>query len=187
MKQLLIVDTNTKTLKFYEDNTILKTIKNILIGKNGTIDPTKKREGDSKTPLGLYNLGVSFGINKINTKYPYIKIKDNDYWVDDLNSKYYNQLVRLKEKITPFNYKYILSAKEKEFTSAEHLIEYTKEYEYAVFIEYNTNHKLQGSAIFLHCYGTKEYTGGCIAINKEDMQYIINKLDIKKEPQILIK
>ena len=27
----------------------------------------------------------------------------------------------------------------------------------------------KGSAIFLHCFGTKGYTGGCVAVSRENM------------------
>ena len=64
------------------------------IGKNGMTKA--KREGDLKTPIGIFKLGIAFGIHKkdeinINSSINYIKINKNLYWVDDVNSKYYNQ------------------------------------------------------------------------------------------------
>ena len=74
-------------------------------------------------------------------------------------------------------------------------MDYKQQYEYAIFIEYNTSNQIneegignnKGSAIFLHCHGNKGYTGGCVAINKEDMFWIINYIDRRKNPKILIK
>ena len=53
-----------------------------------------KGEGDGKTPIGLYSLGNAFGVNSNpGTKLNYTKISNNDYWVYDSNSKYYNKWV----------------------------------------------------------------------------------------------
>ena len=63
------------------------------IGKNGAT--ADKIEGDKKTPLGMFDLGICFGTHdkeelKINNELEYLKINQNQYWVDDSNSKYYN-------------------------------------------------------------------------------------------------
>ena len=193
--QLIVVKIGTQNImKVYEDGKLLKTIDNVWIGKNGAIEIEAKHEGDGKTPLGLFDLGVAFGTHNLNIDYPYIKIQDNDYWVDDSASPYYNQLVRVGEDIPPFNYPYITSLKSKNFNSAEHLKGYEKQYEYAVFIEFNSHQTSngtiepsKGSAIFLHCHGDAGYTSGCIAISKEDMEYIMNYLNRNGKPKIKIK
>lgn len=192
--QLLIVNTDNKTLEVYVDDKLIKVINDVWIGQNGVSEPEEMIEGNQKTPLGLYNLGVAFGTHNLDINYPYFKIKNNDYWVDDINSKHYNYMVRLKEDIDNFGYDYIIREDEKDFSSAEHLLDYEMQYEYSVFIEYNIENQIvngkgngKSSAIFLHCHGTKGYTGGCVALKKEDMEYIINLLDRRKEPKILIK
>ncbi|MDE5831152.1 MAG: hypothetical protein K2H53_06060 [Clostridia bacterium] len=48
------------------------------------------------------------------------------YWVDDPKSKYYNQLVNIKNI-------------EKDWDSAEHLIDYPVQYEYLIEIKTNPN------------------------------------------------
>ena len=45
----------------------------------------------------------------------------------------------------------------------------------------------KGSAMFLHCFGLKGYTGGCVAVSRENMEFIMNFLDRDKQPKILIK
>lgn len=193
--QLLTVDTSSRLMYVTEDDKLIKTIKNVWIGKNGVSTFENAMEFDKKTPLGLYDLGISFGIHNLNIKYPYIKLDENSYWVDDPMSKHYNYFVEVNKNIDTFNYPYIISLKDKDFKSAEHLIDFKKQYEYAVFIEYNVHDQVdengignnKGSAIFLHCHGDKGYTGGCIAVSKEDMKWIINYLDKNKNPKILIK
>lgn len=97
------------------------------IGKNGLT--RNKREGDQKTPIGKFLLGIMFGMHNIKDAHiplnaKYLQINSNLYWVDDVNSLYYNQLVN------------IIDVK-KDWESAEHLIEYLKQYEYAIEIKSN--------------------------------------------------
>ena len=192
MNQLIIVEIGKKnTMKIFEDDKLIKKIDHVEIGKNGISDYTY--EGSMTTPLGLFNLGIAFGIYNLNIDYPYIKINKNMYWVDDINSKYYNKLISLNENINTFNYPYIINTDKKQFLSAEHLIDYPKQYEYAIYIDYNVNGEKyengigKGSAIFLHCLGNKGYTAGCVAIPKEEMLSILNFLNRNKNPKILIK
>lgn len=158
-------------LTFFKDS-----IKNIeaeaFIGENGfTID---KVEGDGKTPIGKFELGICFGTHEEKSimKENYIKINENLYWVDDVQSKYYNQMVDIRKV-------------KKDWASAEHLIEYPKQYEYAIEIKTNPkNIPGKGSAIFLHC-SVGRATQGCIAIKKEKMEELFNL--VGKEAIIIIK
>ena len=130
-KQIIIVNkTREKSravLKFYHNSKeIIKT--EAFIGKNGIT--ANKIEGDGKTPEGIYELGLVFGTHdkkdiKLNQNIKYIKINKNLYWVDDIYSKYYNQLVDIT-KVS------------KDWNTAEHLIEYPKQYEYAIEIKTNS-------------------------------------------------
>ena len=192
MNQLIVVEIGKQNfMKIYDGSKLVKKIDYVEIGENGVSE--YPYEGSMKTPLGTFKLGIAFGMHDLNISYPYVKINDNLYWVDDENSKYYNKLVSLSQKIDNFNYPYVVSLNNNDFVSAEHLIDYPKQYEYAIYIEYNIdgekylNGKGKGSAIFMHCLGDKGYTGGCIAISKEDMIFILNFLDQNKGPRIIIK
>ena len=93
------------------------------------------------------------------------------YWVDDANSKYYNQLVNIKET-------------ERDWETAEHLIEYKIQYEYLIEIKTNPNNiPKRGSAIFLHCTNNTP-TAGCISTNSKVVKQIIQ--NISKETKIII-
>ena len=189
--QLFTVDTKNLIMKVYDGDKLVKEFENVWIGKNGVSDAFDMLEGNMKTPLGEYNLGVAFGIHDININYPYIKIDDNSYWVDDYKSVHYNYFVEVDKSVDSFGYPYIISGK-KDFSSAEHLIDFKKQYEYAIFIEYNIHDAKDGignnksSAIFLHCHGDKGYTGGCVALNREDMKWIMEFIDLDKKPKIKI-
>ena len=128
--QIIIVsqlkETNRATLMFYnKSNKIFET--RAFIGENGIT--SNKIEGDGKTPKGVFELGLVFGIHSkeeicLNSNIEYFKINQNLYWVDDIKSKYYNQLVDIAKV-------------NKDWNSAEHLIEYPKQYEYAIEIKAN--------------------------------------------------
>lgn len=161
--EIVVKQNKIVTLELLDDNSkvILKT--NAFIGENGLTKD--KKEGDKKTPIGTFDLGIAFGTHeKVDSKINYIQINKNLYWVDDVNSKYYNKLVDI-------------SKIEKNFKSAEHLCEFPKEYEYGIEIKTNPkNIKGKGSAIFLHC-STGKPTAGCIAINKKYMKKILEIID----------
>lgn len=148
------------------------------IGRNGTTK--KKKEGDEKTPIGEFELGIILGNNpkgKNKNGLKYMQITSDMYWIDDPKSKYYNKLIDVSEV-------------EKDWSSAEHLIDYWVEYEYLIEIKVNPdNIPGNGSAIFLHCANNKP-TAGCVAVDKVVMKKLVEninehtKIEIYKEAKI---
>ena len=134
------------------------------IGKAGI---GKEKEGDMKTPTGVYQLGICFGINKNpGTKIPYIKLNASLFWDGDNESRKYNQLVN-NETYTDFDPE-----------KSEHLIDYNPGYEYGININYNKECiPNKGSGIFLHCYTKKDYTAGCVAIKRELLAEVLKKVN----------
>ena len=139
------------------------------IGRNGAT--YNKQEGDGKTPLGEFEFGMILSTHQHPKA---ITINTHMYWVDDPKSEYYNQLVNITNA-------------ERDWESAEHLIDYPIQYEYLIEIKANPqNIRNKGSAIFLHCTNNKA-TQGCVAVSKEIMRKIIDnidnetKIEIKKE------
>jgi len=164
-------------LSYYEkiDGIWTNIIKEIpsTIGKYGI---NKTKEGDLKSPTGIFSLGSAFGFApKLNTKYPFLKLDNSYYWVDDIESVYYNQLV------------HYIDGNRKEFISGEQMATFDV-YKYGIFINYNLERKRSlGSAIFMHIYRSKDSpTGGCIATDEENLKLIISRLDIQKNPLIVI-
>ena len=141
------------------------------VGKNGV--SAESREGDYRTPKGLFPLGFAFGTeNLTDLSIPYRQLNENCYWVDDPESEYYNQW----QETTNITW-----------NSAEHLIDYATSYRYTVVVNYNMNPIVpyKGSAIFLHC-ATGSYTAGCIAVPTADMREILYWLKEDANPMILI-
>jgi len=142
-----------------------------LIGKNGL---GKTREGDAKTPVGIFHFNKAFGIlPDPQCAIPYTQVDENIYWSGDANYKY-NQLIDIRD--FPNLNK----------NDSEHLIDYIFEYKYALNISYNENGTAgAGSAIFLHCFGAKKtWTGGCVAIPQAQMLKVMQT--VKPECVVVI-
>ena len=141
------------------------------IGKKGFTK--NKFEGDKKTPIGLFSIGDLYyrkdRISKFDTKLKSIKIKRNMGWCDDINSKNYNKLINVKEKI-------------------KHEKLYRNDYKYDLFIPINYNTKPiiknKGSAIFIHLTKNYKKTAGCIALSKKDFFILLKLIDKKTKIKI---
>ena len=134
------------------------------VGRNGITG--NKREGDGKTPRGIYSFGQAFGVaGNPGTSRRWLQVNNNHYWVDDVHSAYYNKLVDASQTGI-------------QWSSAEHLISYPTAYRYAIALNYNTACTPgAGSAIFLHC-STGGATAGCISVSQSDMFRILKMLQV---------
>ena len=143
------------------------------VGKKGFT--RNKKEGDLKTPAGIFELGKIYyrpdRIEKPLSKLQTTAIKKNMGWCDDPKSKYYNKLIKIKK-----NFK------------MNHEKLYRKDNKYDIFILIKHNYKKviknQGSAIFLHL--TKNYlpTKGCVALSKKDFLILIKLINKKTKIKI---
>ncbi len=133
-----------------------------LIGKNGA---GKQSEGDTKTPLGTWEIGGAYGLkDDPGCKVPFTKITDDMYWcATGSNGKKYNQLLRYAED--PDN----------DYSEDEHLADYPIRYAYLLDMGYNkVGAPYAGNAIFLHCWKDENTpTGGCVAVSEESMISIL--------------
>ena len=131
------------------------------IGRNGI---GKTKEGDGKTPTGVYRFLFGFG----NMPDPgcglnYTQVDDSYYWVDDSDSAYYNQFVSINE-VT------------KDWNSAEHIAGVKSSYNYVLALDYNVDCVPgKGSAIFMHC--TPTGGAGCIAVPEEMIVEIMRNVE----------
>ena len=142
------------------------------IGKNGLA--RRKKEGDYKTPLGIFKIERLFfrkdRIKKPKTSLETVEIRKNMGWSDDINyPKKYNRLIKINNKI-----------------KHEKLRRYDSKYDLFIPISYNRkNPKVGlGSCIFIHLTKNYKPTAGCIALKKKDF-LIMLKL-IKKNTKIRI-
>lgn len=142
------------------------------IGRTGSKGIQKEKEGDKKSPSGIYGLHTPFGI-RTNPGCPmaYLQVTENHYWGGSPD-KYYNTMVDISESPD-----YIAG-------TGEHIIDYGSVYNYCVAIDYNPEGVVgKGSAIFLHCQG-KGTTAGCISIPESNMVYLLQHL--RSDAKIII-
>lgn len=139
-----------------------------IVGRNGVT--AEKAEGDGKTPCGTYSFTMAFGLkDDPGSILPYHKIQAGDFWVDDPESAYYNQLVNTSQTAADWD-------------SAENLPACEPYYNYALALNYNPDCiPGKGSAIFLHCYTASPDNGsaGCIRLPEERMKELLRTVTEK--------
>ena len=143
------------------------------IGKNGL---GKTKEGDGKTPRGIFSFNKAFGIAaNPGTILPYTQVDDSTYWSgDQRKNMHYNEMVSLKD------------FPNLDLAESEHIVDYIRHYQYVLNIDYNKDGVVGlGSAIFLHCLGDrKPYTGGCVAIPENQMKVVMQR--VRPECSVII-
>lgn len=148
------------------------------LGIRGMAYPGQKKEGDLKTPSGLYPIPFVFGYKKdINTKMNFVVVGKNHVWVCDSLSEEYNKL------IVDVDGKYKNNQKNEKLFRPDVLNKY------AIAIGYNMNPIVRGkgSAIFMHVQRyTNHKTAGCISMPEQKIADLIKWLDPHKFPYIYI-
>ena len=142
------------------------------VGRTG-ISPDH-HEGDGTTPEGVFTLTEAFGNGPDpGTTLPYRPVHNQDYWVTDPASPYYNTW----QSGPPAG----------RWGSAEALWTLTQAYRHAVVIDYNRDPVVagRGSAMFLHVRNENP-TSGCVAIDLDRLVEIMRWLDPAKAPKIAI-
>lgn len=143
-------------------------------GEKGFAKQGEKKEGDGKTPSGIYPLKTAFGYEStVKTKMPYRQASADDVWVDDPESPDYNHWVKKQDTHA---------------ASFELMKRNDNLYKLGVVIEYNTDPVIKGygSAIFLHIWkGEGITTAGCVAVSEENIVKILEWLDPAASPLII--
>ena len=139
-------------------------------GYIGKLGMGKTREGDAKTPQGVFHFTKAFGIaDDPGCKgFDYVKVTEDTYWSADGREGYhYNEMVSIKDY------------PDLDTVNSEHIVDYHEHYQYCLNISYNEEGVPGlGSAIFLHCLGPeKPYTGGCVSIPKDKMETVLRNVD----------
>jgi L,D-peptidoglycan transpeptidase YkuD (ErfK/YbiS/YcfS/YnhG family) len=138
------------------------------LGKEGVIEAASKREGDNKSPLGVWPIRrVMWRADKIpgpKTSFPLTPIQPNDGWCDAADDPCYNQ---------PFTHPY--------GASAERLWREDDVYDIIVVLGHNDDPVVAGlgSAIFMHV-ARPGFTGteGCVALKLEDLRQLLETAQI---------
>lgn len=138
------------------------------IGKNGLCKDSEHKEGCGQTPIGVYIFNKAFGIaDDPGCQMDYTRVDENLYWSgDDREGMHYNEMIDIRD------------LPNLDMTNSEHIIDYDYQYQYCLNISFNENGEAgRGSAIFLHCFGSKNpYTGGCVAIPENMMKLVMQNV-----------
>lgn len=139
--------------------------------------PTKK-EGDGKSPAGIFLLPEAFGYAPkplSQSRLPYFPITRISECVDDSHSSQYNELLDNNKGA-------------KDWSSSETMLRDDGLYRWGVFVAHNANPPRPGagSCIFLHIWqGPGVGTEGCTAMRETDIEVLLRWLDPAEEPLLV--
>jgi D-alanyl-D-alanine dipeptidase len=143
-----------------------------------TGDPVK-REGDGKSPAGVFSLGTAFGYEPqllAGSRMSYVPLTPSVECVDDAHSQHYNRIVDRQKISAP------------DWNSSEHMRRDDELYHWGVYVDHNTSptRPAGGSCIFLHIWrGPGQGTVGCTAMPKGDIEQLIVWFDPAKTPLLV--
>ena len=142
------------------------------------LEGLQKREGDGKSPAGVFDLRVVTGYEKTapaGTRLPYQQATTTLRCVDDIRSSHYNQLAdEAKAK--------------KDWSSAEDMRLKDDRYRFVVWVGHNDAPVVPGggSCIFLHLrLGPAATTSGCAAFEPAPMERLLRWLDPAARPVLV--
>lgn len=146
-----------------------------MTGRSGFAGVDAKREGDGRTPEGVYPLALVFGYpSSVTSAMPYRPMTARDIWVDDPDSPDYNRLKKRGGTTA---------------RSFEDMVLPDHRYKYGIVVEYNTSPVIpgRGSAIFIHVWKDERTpTSGCVALSEENILKLIQWLDPASKPLIVL-
>ena len=148
----------------------------------------KKREGDLRSPIGIFEIKTAFGRHQRkgfiqSLKFPYLELSSQSYCVDDVQSPHYNQYVSSASLTSIKSSKKDASPS---WLSAEDLYS-TNVYDLGVWIDYNPqNIMFKGSCIFLHRWNFPlETTAGCTALNRSTLRKLVSWFNQDRSPLLV--
>lgn len=153
-------------------------------GPRAASDPVK-REGDGKSPAGIFALGTAFGYASQSLqglKMPYLNLTPSIECVDDIRSKHYNSIVD-RSVVAP------------DWNSSEHMRDAGESYRWGIVVDHNgivkegDNSPPQangGSCVFLHIWhGRDQGTAGCTAMSQNELETLLLWLDPVRKPLLV--
>jgi D-alanyl-D-alanine dipeptidase len=146
-------------------------------GNSATPGPVKK-EGDNKSPAGIFRLSTAFGYapeEPTGWKMPYVVLTPSVECVDDAHSKFYNRVLD-RASVTP------------DWNSSEQMLRADGEYRWGLVVAHNTEPVTPGvgSCIFMHIWlGPEKGTTGCTAMEQEQLEGVLARLDPARSPLLV--
>ncbi|MBC9717160.1 L,D-transpeptidase family protein [Streptomyces sp. TRM66268-LWL] len=149
------------------------------VGSNGVVPGATRRQNTYTTPGGTYTLTEGFGVEAGGTSMPYTRVNSTHWWVQDPESKFYNQMHTEAGADFPLT--------ESGERGSEHLVNYPTQYAKALVIDFNRWPATpgRGAGIFLHVNG-KGATAGCVSVPRTTMDAIMTWIKPGAHPRIAI-
>ena len=142
-------------------------------------DPVKK-EGDGRSPAGIFRLGSAFGYapreQAGKVKLPYVQATKTLECVDDPMSDSYNRILDGQRVSAP------------DWKSSEIMRRDDEQYRWGVVVEHNAPPRQArgGSCIFLHIWqAAGKGTAGCTAMPAAKMEQLLFWLDPQQQPLLV--
>lgn len=153
------------------------------IGLHGPQAGPQKREGDGRSPAGVFAIGSAFGYSgSYDTRMPYRAMTEADYCIDVNGSAFYNRIVDARAVGR--------AAVEKSTEPMRRDIhaQGDRRYKLGFVIEHNSqNVAAKGSCIFAHLWGSPgQPTAGCTAMDEAAMRDLLAWLDDELEPVFVL-
>jgi len=141
-----------------------------------------KREGDLKSPAGVFKIGGAWGYAADISRragMPYAQITSRDLWVEDPDSPLYNRHIRLKTE------------PESAWEKKQQMKQGDPAHSLKLFIAHNAPPAVRsgaGSSIFFHIWraGGAKPTAGCTTMSEENLRSLIAKIDPEKDPVFVL-
>ena len=137
----------------------------------------QKKEGDQRSPAGIFRFGEAFGyatFDSLALKIPYRPITETQICVEDPASSHYNQVVDAAD-VT------------QDWEARESMLRKDGQYKWGIVVKQNLPpEKDAGSCIFFHLW-RKPGSGtlGCTAMAENHLLTLMQWLDPKKEPLLM--
>ena len=148
----------------------------------------EKKEGDLRSPIGIFELKTTFGRQQKKAftqslKFPYLELTPQSYCIDDVHSPDYNQYVSYPSSTDMSSLK---KETDKPWLSAENLYS-TEVYDLGVWVDYNHRRiPSKGSCIFLHRWSFPfETTAGCTALTASNLRMVVSWLNRDQSPLLV--
>jgi L,D-peptidoglycan transpeptidase YkuD (ErfK/YbiS/YcfS/YnhG family) len=185
-EQLVVVvseDMNSTTaqLQRYEKKALWEKVGesvSVTLGRSGlgyaTTSLPQKNEGDGRSPLGLFDIGSTFGYSsKSSVSMLYYHADEKLICVDDPSDRFYNKMALLDTRNPPKSFEVMRRTDEV--------------YRYGAVIEYNREGVAgRGSCIFFHLNSVeKKPTSGCTAMDEKPLLEMLEWLNATKHPKLL--
>jgi L,D-peptidoglycan transpeptidase YkuD (ErfK/YbiS/YcfS/YnhG family) len=143
----------------------------------------QKREGDGRSPAGIFAVGTAFGYaSEERAGIAYQAMSEFDYCIDVDGSPLYNRIVDAREVDRQW------IAKSTEPMRRDLHVNGDQRYKLGFVIDHNPRRAAaKGSCIFAHLWGAPgQTTAGCTAMTEPAMRELLTWLDAEKQPVFVL-